>query len=133
VLAFYVSVGSGSRGGWLTAPFILLLILFLRLGDIARAKGMTQVAKDAGLSRESLYRALSAEGNPSFATVLKVFEDEVAGHHPEDDPVAPLLESLDGEDGLVDDAGEDVIVGHWSPMQMVLEGEACSTTAEGGR
>lgn len=42
------------------------------LGDIARAKGMTQVAKDAGLSRESLYRALSTEGNPSFATVLKV-------------------------------------------------------------
>jgi O-antigen ligase len=37
VLALYVSVGSGSRGGWLTAPFILLLILFLRLGDIARA------------------------------------------------------------------------------------------------
>jgi probable addiction module antidote protein len=42
------------------------------LGNIARAKGMTQVARDAGLSRESLYRALSAEGNPSFATVLKV-------------------------------------------------------------
>jgi probable addiction module antidote protein len=42
------------------------------LGNIARAKGMTQVAKDAGLSRESLYRALSAEGNPTFATVLKV-------------------------------------------------------------
>jgi probable addiction module antidote protein len=42
------------------------------LGDIARAKGMTQVAKETGLSRESLYRALSAEGNPSFATVLKV-------------------------------------------------------------
>ena len=42
------------------------------LGDIARAKGMSQVAKDAGLSRESLYRALSAGGNPSFATVLKV-------------------------------------------------------------
>jgi len=42
------------------------------LGDIARAKGMTQVALDAGLSRESLYRALSADGNPSFATVLKV-------------------------------------------------------------
>jgi probable addiction module antidote protein len=39
---------------------------------IARAKGMTQVAKDAGLSRESLYRALSADGNPSFATVVKV-------------------------------------------------------------
>ena len=42
------------------------------LGDIARAKGMSQVAKDAGLSRESLYKALSADGNPSFATVLKV-------------------------------------------------------------
>ncbi len=42
------------------------------LGDIARAKGMTQVAKDAGLSRESLYRALSTDGNPSFATILKV-------------------------------------------------------------
>ena len=42
------------------------------LGDIARAKGMTLVAKEAGLSRESLYRALSADGNPSFATVLKV-------------------------------------------------------------
>jgi probable addiction module antidote protein len=42
------------------------------LGDIARAKGMSQVARDAGLSRESLYRALSAGGNPSFATVLKV-------------------------------------------------------------
>lgn len=42
------------------------------LGYIARAKGMSQVAKDAGLSRESLYRALSSEGNPSFATVLKV-------------------------------------------------------------
>jgi probable addiction module antidote protein len=42
------------------------------LGDIARAKGMAQVARDAGLSRESLYKALSSEGNPSFATVLKV-------------------------------------------------------------
>ena len=42
------------------------------LGDIARAKGMAQVARDAGLSRESLYKALSENGNPSFATVLKV-------------------------------------------------------------
>ncbi|MCA3071685.1 MAG: putative addiction module antidote protein [Rhodocyclaceae bacterium] len=42
------------------------------LGDIARAKGMSQVAKETGLSRESLYRALSEGGNPSFATVLKV-------------------------------------------------------------
>lgn len=42
------------------------------LGDIARAKGMTQVAREAGLGRESLYKALSAEGNPELATVLKV-------------------------------------------------------------
>jgi probable addiction module antidote protein len=42
------------------------------LGDIARAKGMTQLAKDTGLGRESLYKALSGEGNPSFATILKV-------------------------------------------------------------
>mgnify|MGYP002786827926 FL=1 len=42
------------------------------LGDIARAAGMSQVARDAGLSRESLYKALSERGNPSFATVLKV-------------------------------------------------------------
>lgn len=42
------------------------------LGDIARARGMTQVARDAGLSRESLYKALSEGGNPSFATILKV-------------------------------------------------------------
>lgn len=42
------------------------------LGDIARAKGMSQVARDAGLSRESLYKALGENGNPSLATVLKV-------------------------------------------------------------
>jgi probable addiction module antidote protein len=42
------------------------------LGDIARAKGMTQVAKDAGLSRESLYKALSGERSPGFDTILKV-------------------------------------------------------------
>ncbi len=42
------------------------------LGDIARAKGMTAVAKEAGLGRESLYKALSPEGNPEFATILKV-------------------------------------------------------------
>lgn len=42
------------------------------LGDLARAKGMAQVARDAGLSRESLYKALSGAGNPSFDTVLKV-------------------------------------------------------------
>ena len=42
------------------------------LGDIARAKGMAQVARDAGLSRESLYKALSGERNPRFDTILKV-------------------------------------------------------------
>jgi probable addiction module antidote protein len=42
------------------------------LGDIARARGMTQVARDTGLSRESLYKALSGERSPDFDTVLKV-------------------------------------------------------------
>lgn len=42
------------------------------LGNIARTKGMSQVARDAGLSRESLYKALGENGNPSFATILKV-------------------------------------------------------------
>jgi probable addiction module antidote protein len=42
------------------------------LGDIARAKGMSQVARDAGLSRESLYKALSGERTPTFDTILKV-------------------------------------------------------------
>ena len=42
------------------------------LGDIARAKGMAQVARDAGLSRESLYKALSGERSPAFDTILKV-------------------------------------------------------------
>jgi len=44
------------------------------LGDIARAKGMTQVARDAGLSRESLYKALSGDRSPAFDTILKVTE-----------------------------------------------------------
>jgi probable addiction module antidote protein len=44
------------------------------LGDIARAKGMTQVARDAGLSRESLYKALSGERSPGFDTILKVLQ-----------------------------------------------------------
>ncbi len=42
------------------------------LGDIARAKGMSQVARDAGLSRESLYKALSGDRSPAFDTILKV-------------------------------------------------------------
>jgi len=42
------------------------------LGDIARARGMSQVARDTGLSRESLYKALSGERSPGFDTILKV-------------------------------------------------------------
>lgn len=44
------------------------------LGDIARARGMSQVARETGLARESLYKALSPEGNPEFATVMKVIK-----------------------------------------------------------
>ena len=46
--------------------------LLLALGDVARAKGMAQVAKDAGLGRESLYQALSPGAKPRFETVMKV-------------------------------------------------------------
>jgi len=44
------------------------------LGTIARARGMTQIAKKAGLSRESLYKALSTGGNPEFGTVMRVMD-----------------------------------------------------------
>jgi len=44
------------------------------LGDIARAKGMTQIARDTGLARESLYKALSGDRMPSFDTILKVVQ-----------------------------------------------------------
>ena len=47
-------------------------LLRAALGDVARAKGMSQLARDTGLAREGLYRALSAEGNPEFGTVFKV-------------------------------------------------------------
>ena len=42
------------------------------VGDIARARGMVQLARDTGLTREGLYKALGDQGNPSFATVMKV-------------------------------------------------------------
>jgi probable addiction module antidote protein len=62
------------------------------LGDIARAKGMTQVARDAGLSRESLYKALSGERSPGFDTILKVIHALGIRLHAEpvhmDDPAA---------------------------------------------
>lgn len=44
------------------------------IGEVARARGMTQIAREAGLSRESLYKALSEEGNPEFATIMKVIK-----------------------------------------------------------
>lgn len=47
-------------------------LLSAALGDVARSKGMTQIARETGLGRESLYKALSTDGNPEFATVQKV-------------------------------------------------------------
>ena len=47
-------------------------LLLLALGDVARARGMAQIAKDAGLGRESLYKALAPGAKPRFDTVLKV-------------------------------------------------------------
>ncbi len=45
------------------------------LGDIARAKGMSDIAAATGLTREGLYRTLSKDGNPSFSTILKVMKE----------------------------------------------------------
>lgn len=50
------------------------LLIADALGAVARAKGMSKVAKSSGLSRESLYKALSADGNPGFLTICKVAE-----------------------------------------------------------
>ena len=47
-------------------------VVVAALGDIARAEGMSKVAKQTGLGRESLYKSLSPEGNPTFSTILKV-------------------------------------------------------------
>jgi len=44
------------------------------IGDVARLRGMSHIAKDTGLSRENLYRALSTDGNPEFGTILKVIK-----------------------------------------------------------
>lgn len=64
-MAFYLEAAMEEAGD--DAAFIAKV-----LGDIARARGMTQLARDTGIGRESLYKALSGEGNPSFATILKV-------------------------------------------------------------
>lgn len=47
-------------------------LIIKALGNIAKAKGMSRLAQETGLGRESLYKALSGEGNPSFDTVVKV-------------------------------------------------------------
>jgi len=47
-------------------------VIATAIGNIARAKGMTKIARKAGIGRVSLYKALSPNGNPEFATVLKV-------------------------------------------------------------
>jgi len=49
-------------------------LIRVALGDIARARGMSELARNTGLARESLYRALSANGNPEFSTVMKVLQ-----------------------------------------------------------
>jgi len=49
-------------------------LITIALGNVARSEGMTEIAKATGLTRASLYKALSAEGNPEFATVLKVIQ-----------------------------------------------------------
>ncbi len=69
------------------------------LGDIARAKGMSQVARDSGLSRESLYKALSGDRSPDFDTILKVIEALGLRLHAQvvlapTQPVAPAVVSV---------------------------------------
>jgi len=49
-------------------------VIAAALGDIARAEGMSKVAKKTGLGRESLYKALSPDGNPALTTILKVLK-----------------------------------------------------------
>lgn len=63
------------------------------LGDIARAKGMTQVARKAGLGRESLYKALTSSGNPELATVLKVIS--ALGLQLHASPAAPIKTAME--------------------------------------
>jgi probable addiction module antidote protein len=70
------------------------------LGDIARAKGMTQVARESGLSRESLYKALSGDRSPSFDTILKVVS-----------ALGLQLSASVKESAIVEDVAEPVIQG----------------------
>ena len=65
-------------------------VIAAALGNVARARNMSQLARDTGLSREGIYKALSGNGNPSFATILKIaqalglrmeFKPASAEHH----------------------------------------------------
>lgn len=63
------------------------------IGEVARVKGISQIAKDSGLSRENLYRALSGDGNPEFGTIMRIiraigFDLRVAPHA---DPLAEII------------------------------------------
>ncbi|KFC08845.1 putative antitoxin [Trabulsiella guamensis ATCC 49490] len=66
-MAAYIDACIGEAGD--DAAFIAAA-----LGDIARARGMTRLSKETGICRESLYKALSGKGNPSFGTILKVMK-----------------------------------------------------------
>ncbi|MCY4156218.1 MAG: putative addiction module antidote protein [Gammaproteobacteria bacterium] len=65
-------------------------VIAAALGDVAKRKGMTQVAVEAGLGRESLYKALSTNGNPSFATILRVLNALGLGLYPAPKAVSQL-------------------------------------------
>ena len=69
------------------------------LGDVARSKGMTAVAAKAGLGRESLYKALSRDGNPGFATVLSVLAALGLRLHPSPRGEGPAMAAPNGEFG----------------------------------
>ena len=69
------------------------------LGDVARSKGMTAVAAKAGLGRESLYKALSRDGNPGFATVLSVLAALGLRLHPSPRGEGPAMAAPNGELG----------------------------------
>lgn len=67
------------------------------LGVIAKARGMSQLAKDTGLGRESLYKALSGEHNPSFETILKVTHALGLRFHGQSLPAMPVRARLPGQ------------------------------------
>ena len=70
-------------------------VISAALGDVARARGMMELSRETGLSRESLYRALSADGHPEFSTVIKVLNAfGVRLEAKAVDPKRPAVEAL---------------------------------------